>query len=68
MPIGAKSMFASEPVRKEVFANDPGCTTRFTEETLSHQVLRDLLHRQITNPAQVNKQVVLNIIDKASKV
>jgi ubiquitin-protein ligase len=54
--------------QKQVFANDPGCTTRFTEETLSHQVLRDLLQRQISDPAQVNKQVVLNIIDKASKV
>jgi ubiquitin-protein ligase len=54
--------------QKAVFVNDPGCTARFTEEALSHQVLRDLLQRQITDPAQVNKQVVLNIIDKASKV
>jgi hypothetical protein len=54
--------------QKAVFFNEPGSTARFTEETLSHQVLRDLLQRQIADPAQVNKQVVLNIIDKASKV
>lgn len=54
--------------QKAVFVNDPGCTARFTEETLSHQVLRDLLKRQISDPSQVNKQVVVNIIDKASKV
>lgn len=54
--------------QKAVFINDSGCTARFTEETLSHQVLRDLLKRQLSDPAQINKQVVLNIIDKASKV
>jgi ubiquitin-protein ligase len=60
--------FCVRESQKAVFVNDPGCTTRFTEECLSHQVLRDLLQRQISDPAQVNKQVVLNIIDKASKV
>lgn len=54
--------------QKAVFVNDPGCTARFTEETLSHQVLRDLLKRQLNDSSQINKQVVLNIIDKASKV
>lgn len=54
--------------QKAVFVNDPGCTLRFTEETLAHQVLRDLLQRQVTDPNQVNKQVILNIVDKASKV
>jgi len=54
--------------QKAVFINDPGCTARFTEENLSHQVLRDLLKRQLNEASQVNKQVVLNIIDKARKV
>lgn len=54
--------------QKSVFVNDPGCTARFTEEELSHQVLRDLLKRQLKDSTQVNKQVVLNMIDKASKV
>mmetsp|Transcript_27331 Transcript_27331/g.41357 ORF Transcript_27331/g.41357 Transcript_27331/m.41357 type:complete len:239 (+) Transcript_27331:90-806(+) len=54
--------------QKEVFVNDPGCTARFTEESIHHQVLRDLLKRQISDPSQVNKQVVVNIVDKASKV
>ena len=54
--------------QKAVFVNVPGCTARFTEETLSHRVLQDLLKRQVNEPSQVNKQVVLNIIDKASKV
>ena len=54
--------------QKDVFINDPGCTSRFTEESLAHQVLRDLLKRQLAEPSQVNKEVVLNIIDKASKV
>lgn len=54
--------------QKSVFVNDPGCTARFTEEELSHQVFRDLLKRQLKDATQVNKQVVLNMIDKASKV
>lgn len=54
--------------QKQVFSNDPGCTARFTEEELSHQVLRDLLKRQLRDSTQVNKQVVLNMVDKASKV
>lgn len=54
--------------QKSVFVNNPGCTARFTEEELSHQVLRDLLKRQLKDASQVNKQVVLNMIDKASKV
>mmetsp|Transcript_21865 Transcript_21865/g.31372 ORF Transcript_21865/g.31372 Transcript_21865/m.31372 type:complete len:222 (+) Transcript_21865:97-762(+) len=54
--------------QKNVFINDDGCTAKFTEESLAHQVLRDLLKRQLAEPTQVNKEVVLNIIDKASKV
>ena len=64
----AQVEFCVRESQKAVFVNDPGCTARFTEECLSHQVLRDLLQRQISDPAQVSKQVVLNIIDKASKV
>eukprot|EP00542_Grammatophora_oceanica_P009570 CAMPEP_0194033484 /NCGR_PEP_ID=MMETSP0009_2-20130614/6163_1 /TAXON_ID=210454 /ORGANISM="Grammatophora oceanica, Strain CCMP 410" /LENGTH=238 /DNA_ID=CAMNT_0038674185 /DNA_START=172 /DNA_END=888 /DNA_ORIENTATION=- len=54
--------------QKDVFVNEDGCTAKFTEETLSHRVLRDLLKRQLVDASNVNRQVVLNIIDKASKV
>jgi len=54
--------------QKAIYMNEPGCTAQFKEEDLSHQVLRDLLKQQIGDPSQVNKQIVLNIVDKASKV
>ena len=54
--------------QKEVFVNDPGNMARFTEEELSHRVLRDLLKKNVKDPSQVSKQMVLNMIEKASKV
>lgn len=54
--------------QKDVFVNDPGSTARFTEEQVSHRVLRDLLKHHIRHENQVTKQAVLAQIDKARKV
>jgi ubiquitin-protein ligase len=55
--------------QKQVFVNmDDESTARFTEEELSHRVLRDLLKGNVRDPAHVSRQSVLSMIDKASKV
>lgn len=43
-------------------------TIQFTEEVLQHRVLRDLMKANIKDPAQISKNTVLAMIDKASKV
>ena len=54
--------------QKNMYANDAGSTAKFTEEQVSHRVLRDLLKHHIRNESQVTKQAVLAQIDKARKV
>ena len=54
--------------QKEVYVNPEGSTARFTEEQLSHRVLRDLLKANVRDPTHVSKQAILSMIDKASKV
>eukprot|EP00527_Entomoneis_sp_CCMP2396_P009443 CAMPEP_0198138986 /NCGR_PEP_ID=MMETSP1443-20131203/2324_1 /TAXON_ID=186043 /ORGANISM="Entomoneis sp., Strain CCMP2396" /LENGTH=233 /DNA_ID=CAMNT_0043800947 /DNA_START=146 /DNA_END=847 /DNA_ORIENTATION=- len=77
----AKNMSKTEPAayrkkvdecvglsQKKAFANLEGSTAKFTEEILSHRVLRDLLKANVREPSQVSKQAVLSMIEKASKV
>uniref|UniRef100_A0A7R9WV41 UBC core domain-containing protein n=1 Tax=Craspedostauros australis TaxID=1486917 RepID=A0A7R9WV41_9STRA len=54
--------------QKQVFVNEPGTTVKFTEEQVSHRVLRDLLKHHIRHENQVSKNAVLAQIDKARKV
>lgn len=54
--------------QKEVFVNEEESMARFTEENLSHRVLRDLLKANVKDPSQVSKQAILSMIDKASNV
>lgn len=54
--------------QKEVYSNTPESVAKFTEEQLSHRVLRDLLKANIKDPSQISKNAVLSMIDKASKV
>lgn len=54
--------------QRNVFVNDEASVARFTEEELSHRVLRDLLKANVKDPTQVSKQAILSMIDKASKV
>jgi ubiquitin-protein ligase len=49
-------------------AGDDDTTLRFSEEKLGHRVLRDLLKGTVKEPAQVSKNLILSMIDKASKV
>eukprot|EP00536_Pseudo-nitzschia_multiseries_P004122 jgi/Psemu1/295464/fgenesh1_pm.67_\ len=54
--------------QKNVYVNGDGSTARFTEESVAHRVLRDLLKQFIKNENQVTKQVVMSQIEKARKV
>jgi ubiquitin-protein ligase len=54
--------------QKNVYVNDEKSTATFTEEAVSHRVLRDLLKHHIRNENQVTKQAVLTQIEKARKV
>jgi hypothetical protein len=54
--------------QKTVYDNPEGTTVKFSEEALTHRVLRDLLKANIKDPAQISKNTVLAMIEKASKV
>lgn len=57
-----------EESQKNVYVNRAGSTARFTEEAVSHRVLRDLLKHHVKDEKQVTKQAVLTQIEKAHKV
>jgi len=48
--------------------NVENSTIKFTEEALAHRVLRDLMKANIKDPAQISKNTILAMIDKASTV
>jgi ubiquitin-protein ligase len=54
--------------QKDVYDNAPDTLAKFTEEQLSHRVLRDLLKANVKDPAQVSKNALLSMISKASHV
>ena len=54
--------------QKDVYRNAEESNLRFTDEQLSHQVLRDLLKANIRDVNQISKQAVLAMISKASNV
>ena len=54
--------------QKCVYDNEEGSTATFSEEALTHRVLRDLLKANIKDPSQITKTTILAMIDKASKV
>lgn len=53
--------------QKEVYDNSSS-VAKFTEEQLSHRVLRDLLKANVKEPAAVSKNALLSMISKASHV
>ena len=54
--------------QKNMYNNDPGSTAKFTEEEVTHTVLRDLLKHHIKDESQVTKQAVLAQVEKARRV
>jgi ubiquitin-protein ligase len=56
--------------QKAVYSNigDKEATLRFSEEFLGHRVLRDLLKETIVDPNTVSKNLILTMVEKASKV
>mmetsp|Transcript_11915 Transcript_11915/g.16469 ORF Transcript_11915/g.16469 Transcript_11915/m.16469 type:complete len:250 (-) Transcript_11915:325-1074(-) len=53
--------------QRSVFVNDPGCTARFTEEQACHQVLRELMHERLNDPATLTKNKILEMVREANK-
>lgn len=80
--VEAKQLAASDPAayrekvlecvrksQKDVYDNAPdNVVAKFTEEELSHRVLRDLLKANVKDPTQVSKNAILSMISKASHV
>jgi ubiquitin-protein ligase len=56
--------------QKAVYSNtdENEATLRFSEESLGHRVLRDLLKETIDDPNTVSKNLILTMVEKASKV
>mmetsp|Transcript_18692 Transcript_18692/g.45135 ORF Transcript_18692/g.45135 Transcript_18692/m.45135 type:complete len:227 (+) Transcript_18692:385-1065(+) len=57
-----------EDSQKNVYVNRAGSTAKFSEEAVSHRVLRDLLKHHVQDEKKVTKQAVLEQVEKASKV
>lgn len=51
--------------QKSVFVNDPGCTAKFVEDDLCHQILRDLLKERLKDPEQVSRAQIFEMVKKA---
>ena len=54
--------------QRAVFANDgEGSTAKFSEDEVCHQILRDLLHRDGTDPATLTRTQVLDMVREAGE-
>jgi ubiquitin-protein ligase len=53
--------------QRDVFLNQDDSTARFTDEEISHKVLRDLLKANVKDPQAVDKKTILSIVEKASR-
>jgi ubiquitin-protein ligase len=80
--VEAKTLAATNPVvfrtkvdvcvgesQQAVFdSNDSATTTlKFTDEKLSHRVMHDLLKKTVKDPSQVSREMILSMIDTASR-
>ena len=53
--------------QRSVFVNDPGCTTKFTEDDLCHQVLRDMMSKHTKDPTRLSRSMILDMIGEAKE-
>ena len=54
--------------QRAVFANDgEGSTAKFSEDEVCHQILRDLLHQNGTDPATLTRTQVLDMVREAGE-
>mmetsp|Transcript_4816 Transcript_4816/g.13617 ORF Transcript_4816/g.13617 Transcript_4816/m.13617 type:complete len:298 (+) Transcript_4816:80-973(+) len=54
--------------QKAVFVNDvEGCTAKFSEEELCHEVLRELMHKNLKDPSTMTRTQVLEMVQEASE-
>jgi len=61
-----KVNFCVKESQRLVYVNDPGCTTKFTEDASSHKILRELLFKKIINSASsMTRSHILDIVEDA---
>lgn len=54
--------------QKAVFVNDvDGCTAKFSEEELCHEILRELMHKNLKDPSTMTRTQVLEMVQEASE-
>ena len=54
--------------QKAVFVNTvEGCTAKFSEEEMSHEILRELMHQNLTDPSTMTRTQVLEMVQEASE-
>lgn len=54
--------------QKAVFVNTvEGCTAKFSEEEASHEILRELMHQNLTDPSTLTRTQVLEMVQEASE-
>lgn len=53
--------------QRSVYINDPGCTAKFTEDELCHEILRDLMKKKLKEPMTVTRQQIIDCIKEAKK-
>lgn len=53
--------------QRSVFINDPGCTTKFTEDDVCHRVLREMLGNYTKDPSGLSRSMVLDLVTEARK-
>ena len=51
--------------QRSVYVNDPGCTAKFTEDELCHEILRDLMKKKLKEPMTVTRQQIIDCIKEA---
>lgn len=51
--------------QRSVYLNEPGCTARFTEENVCHEILRQILKENFKDPATVARGDILDSITVA---
>ena len=53
--------------QRSVFVNDPGSTTKFSEDQLCHQVLREKLLKHTEDPSGLARSMILDIVGESRR-
>merc|ERR1712150_248479 len=51
--------------QRSVFVNDPGCTTKFTEDNVCHQFLREEMNKHVKDPSSLSRSMILDMVNES---